>query len=219
MEQSTTPRQHTYATHTEVELVAASRDGYAAAYAELWSRNHRLVYSVARAQQYRSSGDTGDIGVDADDIVAEAFACVWEQMLNGGGPKVAFKAYIVQVARNISVRNFRASLATITNVELEEEFATGLTTSPFFGIIDDTADATVRYEEQQAALTAFKQLPESWQQVIWWQDVEDISRTEVAKRLGLSLNAVSALRRRAQSGLRQAYRESPVHADAMLLAG
>ncbi len=182
MDTQETPGNVGFATQSEQELTEASRGGDAAAYAELWRRTHRLVYSVTRARS----------AFDADDIVAAAYAAVWEQFLKGGGPRVAFKAYVVQVARNLATRAFLAAARTITDDEIEPD------------PVEDTGARVVRFEEQSDVMLAFQQLPENWQQALWWSEVEGLSCAEIGQRLGLSPNGVSALTRRAREGLRLA---------------
>lgn len=183
---------------SEAELIEASRDGNAAAYAELWSRTRRLVYSIART---RNAGD-------ADDIVAATFTAVWEQLLAGKGPREAFKAYVAQVARNLAAQMYRTSLKTSTNIEIGEIADTNADcgwalTSGNDAV--DAADQIIRKAEQQGAIAAFQQLPEAWQQAIWWQDVDGLGRIEVARRLQMSPTAVSSLTCRAREGFRIAY--------------
>ena len=52
---------------------------------------------------------------------------------------------------------------------------------------------------------AFLSLPERWRAVLWHTEIEEISPAEVAPLFGLSLTGVTAVRRSARDGLRQAY--------------
>ena len=167
----------------DVSLIAASRNGEQAAYAELWRRHREAALRTARPLA-RS---------DAEDVVAEAFASIWIQIRNGQGPREYFRAYALTVVRNISARWYRDRQRTVTGVEFDGDPVPG-------------GDALLEVsEDQQEILAAFETLPERWRQILWWMEVDQLSRSEAAERLELSPNSVSVLMRRAKEGLRIAW--------------
>lgn len=166
-------------------LIAASRDGSEPAFAELWRRHSGAAHTVARRLAFS----------DAEDVVSEAFETVWEQLGRGSGPREYFRAYVFTVVRNIAARQYRLRQRTITGVEIEG--------APVQG----GDEALALTENVHEVLEAFQTLPERWQLVLWWMEVEGLPRGEVVQRLDLSPNAVSVLLRRAKEGLRVAWLE------------
>ena len=112
----------------------------------------------------------------------------------GGGPDVAFRAYLLTAVRRLHVDKIRAS-AKVRPTDDLEQFDPG---TPF-------KDTAVDNFENAAAAKAFASLPERWQLVLWHLEVEGQKPAEVAPLLGMSANSVSALAYRASEGLRQAY--------------
>lgn len=169
----------------DAELISAVRGGDTEAYGELFARHVGAANRLAR--QLVAPGD-------ADDLVAEAFAKVLGVLQRGGGPDVAFRAYLLTSVRRLHVDRLR-STAKVRPTDDLTPFETGV---PF----EDTAVAAF---ENQAAAKAFASLPERWQLVLWHTEVEGQKPAEVAPLLGMSANSVSALAYRAREGLRQAF--------------
>ena len=171
----------------DAELISAVRGGDVDAYGELFSRHVEAARRLAR--QLVSSGD-------ADDLVSEAFAKVLVVLQRGGGPDLAFRAYLLTAVRRLHVDKIRAGARLHTTGDLTP-FDPGV---PF-------RDTAVEGFESAAAARAFASLPERWQTVLWHTEVEGQKPAEVAPLLGMSANSVSALAYRAREGLRQAFLE------------
>nr|WP_281363299.1 sigma-70 family RNA polymerase sigma factor [Nocardioides perillae] len=131
---------------------------------------------------------------DADDLVSDAFGKVLGVLQRGGGPDLAFRAYLLTAVRRLHVDRVRAGRRTQPTDDLEP-FDPG---TPF-------RDTAVEGFEGSAAARAFASLPERWQLVLWHTEVEGQKPAEVAPLLGMSPNSVAALAYRAREGLRQAY--------------
>jgi hypothetical protein len=67
--------------------------------------------------------------------------------------------------------------------------------------------------DQSLAAQAFRKLPDQWQEVLWYTEVEGMAPRDVAPLLGLTANAVAALAYRAREGLRASWVQ--VHLDAL----
>jgi RNA polymerase sigma factor (sigma-70 family) len=172
------------ASMSDAELIAASREGNADAYAELYRRHRDSALAGARALTRSRS--------DADDVVSDAFAKVLRVLQNGGGPELAFRPYLLTAVRNSFYDKVRRTREQPTDDVQLEGAAEPVTPA-------DTQDDT------SFAAAAFATLPERWQQVLWYTEVEGKSAAQVAPILGLAPNAVAALAYRAREGLRQAY--------------
>ncbi|MBA2444279.1 MAG: sigma-70 family RNA polymerase sigma factor [Nocardioidaceae bacterium] len=170
---------------SDPELISAVRGGDRHAYGLLFERHQAAALSLAR----QIAGPS-----DADDLVSDAFIKVLRVLTGGGGPDVAFRAYLLTAVRSLHIDRIRAN-SKVTPSDQLEKFDLGV---PF-------VDPAVSHFENTAAAKAFASLPERWQLVLWHLEVENQKPAEVAPLLGLTPNSVSALAYRAREGLRQAY--------------
>lgn len=167
------------------QLLVLARSGHDDAYAELFRRFRPVALRLAR----RLSAPA-----EAEDIVSEAFAQVLGQLRQGAGPDRAFRAYVLTSVRHEAGR--RAKLRQ--RVQPTDDLAKIDQAVPFgHGQLDSFERDLVR--------SAFASLPERWQTVLWYLDVEGLKPHEISERLDLKPNSVSALVYRARAGLREAY--------------
>ncbi|BBH16406.1 hypothetical protein Back2_06930 [Nocardioides baekrokdamisoli] len=169
----------------DAELISAVRAGDIEAYGTLFARHADAARRLAR--QLVSAGDV-------DDLVSEAFSKVLGVLQRGGGPDLAFRAYLLTSLRRLHVDKLRASSRLTTTDDLTP-YDPGV---PF-------NDTVVSGFENATAAKAFASLPERWQQVLWHTEVEGQKPADIAPLLGMSANSVSALAYRAREGLRQAF--------------
>jgi RNA polymerase sigma factor (sigma-70 family) len=180
------------ATASDESLVAGARSGDRGAFAVLWERHARSGLRVAR--QFTSS-------LDADDLVAEAFTQIYRQVLAGGGPDGSFRPYLYTTIRNLACRWGRQSQEIpIDDLDgIEDPFA-----------LDDPAVAAL---DRSFTVRAFRSLPDRWQSVLWYTEVEGMDPHEVAPLLGLTPNSAAALSYRAREGLRTAWLQAHISDD------
>ena len=176
---------------SDAELIAAVRAGDRAAFAQLYERHERAARRMAR--QLSASPH------DVDDLVAEAFARVFDMLSAGRGPDSAFRAYLLTAVRNGMYERARRD----RRLELSEDMGRHDRGEPWV----DPAEAELN---SVLAARAFASLPERWRTVLWYSEVEQESTAEVGSRLGLRPNAVAALAYRAREGLRQAFLQAHV---------
>ncbi|HSV38964.1 MAG TPA: sigma-70 family RNA polymerase sigma factor, partial [Nocardioidaceae bacterium] len=172
-------------TPSDAELISRVRGGDLDAYGDLFERHVDAARRLAR-QLLR--------GPDSDDLVSDAFTKVMAVLQNGGGPDVAFRAYLLTAVRRLHVDKIR-SQSRLTTTDDMTQFDPG---TPFH-------DTAVAGFESGAAAKAFASLPERWQLVLWHLEVEGQKPADIAPLLGMSANSVSALAYRAREGLRQAF--------------
>ena len=170
---------------TDPELISQVRAGDVAAYGTLFSRHVDAATRLARVL-------VG--GPDADDLVSEAFVKVLNVLLAGGGPDVAFRAYLLTAVRRLHVDKIRSNQKLTTTGDM----------TPYDPGVPFT-DTAIAGFEGGAAAKAFASLPERWQLVLWHLEVENQKPADIAPLLGMSANSVSALAYRAREGLRQAF--------------
>jgi RNA polymerase sigma factor (sigma-70 family) len=176
---------------SDAELIEAVRGGTTQAYGQLYTRHVHAANNLAR-QLAKSP-------MEADDLVADAFAKVLTALRAGGGPDVAFRAYLLTAVRHTAYDKTRRD----RKVELADDVeaisgAERIMSVPF----QDTAVAQL---DRSLAVRAFASLPERWQTVLWHTEIEGQAPAEVAPLLGLTPNGVSATAYRAREGLRKAY--------------
>jgi RNA polymerase sigma factor (sigma-70 family) len=151
----------------------------------------------------------------ADDIVAEAFTRVLKAIRAGGGPGLAFRAYLLTAVRNTANDWLRASRRVTAVGDVENDLEDRVPEENL-GLArlsrGPEAEAEARIEAQLVA-RAFSKLPARWQAVLWQLEVEARAPAAVAPGFGLSANGVSALAVRAREGLRQAYLAEHVGAN------
>ncbi|WP_198672008.1 sigma-70 family RNA polymerase sigma factor, partial [Desertihabitans aurantiacus] len=176
---------------SDATLIEEIRRGGMDAAAELYARHHESASRFATGLAGRS---------DAEDLVSEAFARTLTQLRDGGGPDTAFRPYFLTAVRNTWTSRARKD-ARVTWLEDYH----GVEQSP-------TVAATPEEMEQSLDLEvlrrAFGELPERWQLVLWHTAVEGDPPATVARLLGTSAGAVSALAYRARKGLAAAYLEA-----------
>lgn len=175
---------------SDAELITAVRSGEAAAFGVLYERHAAAARAVAH--QYSNSA------ADADDAVSDAFHRVFSTIQGGAGPDVAFRAYLFTVVRRVAMGRVESGRRVQATDDLE-------TFEAAFGPGEATEDPTFAGFERGVVSRAYKSLPERWQAVLWYTEVERLSPAEIAPVLGLTANGVAALAYRAREGLRQAY--------------
>ncbi|WP_309616934.1 sigma-70 family RNA polymerase sigma factor [Salinibacterium sp.] len=176
-------------TVSDETLVEQTRSGDQRAFAELWRRHVRSGARVAR--QFTSS-------IDADDLVAEAYTRIYRRVLAGGGPTGAFRPYLYTTIRNLASTWGAAS----HDVQVDEiaDFEDPTT-------IDDPVALAL---DRTLTARAFRSLPERWQTVLWYTEVEGMDPHEVAPILAMTANGVAALSYRAREGLRRAWLQAHI---------
>jgi RNA polymerase sigma factor (sigma-70 family) len=169
---------------SDADLVLRTRSGDSGSFGELWRRHYRSGITVARS--ITSS-------LDADDLVQEAYARIYQAILKGGGPTGAFRAYLFTSIRNTAAAWGRARKETTIDVleALEDP--------------ETTAAATEEALDRSLTVQAFRSLPTRWQEVLWYTEIEGMKPAEVAPLLGMKATAVAQLAFRAREGLREAW--------------
>lgn len=178
--------------HDLLHAIRTSTDR--AAYAELYRRH----VDAARAAAYRIAPK-----LDQDDVVSESFTRILQALENGAGPGESFRPYLYQTVRRVSI-DFSVAAGgevPVDGVELPDPDS-----------LHDIADVI---GDQTAVAQTLAALPERWQAVLWYTEVEGFAPREAARLLGLSANNVSQIRRRARNRFRDLFvNQEPVLTDS-----
>lgn len=177
-------------TSSDPELIAGVRAGDSAAFGVLYERHVGAARKVAA--QYTNTV------TDIDDVVSESFSRVLRALQRGDGPDLAFRAYLFTIVRRTGMDIIDKAIRTKPRDDMSPyESAIGYEASSDEPALDEF--------EHGVVADAFKSLPERWQAVLWYTEVEKKNPKEIAPLLGLSANGVAALAYRAREALRQAY--------------
>ncbi|MFF2841713.1 RNA polymerase sigma factor [Paenarthrobacter sp. NPDC057981] len=171
-------------------LIAQVRASQPAAFGELFHRYGGIALYVASKEADNAS--------DAEDIVGDAFAVVFQALKEGGGPRHSFRGYLLSTVRRMAHRR---------NVQGRRAFPMKSPLPEDIGNDHSWPDA----DETAVLIHALRSLPHRWQSVLWFSEVEAMKPAQIAEVMGISPNAASALSIRARKGLRRAY----VEANAM----
>jgi RNA polymerase sigma factor (sigma-70 family) len=174
------------ASGSDPDIISRVRQGDTDAFDVLYERHWKVAQYVARSQTDNPS--------DADDVVAESFASIFQLLKEGKGPKEYFRSYLLTVVRRTAHdRNRKARRMPIAADDAILDSA----------VLD--SDPVLSDLESSIMAKAFKSLPERWQAVLWHLDIEGLKPAAAAPFVGLTPNGVSSLAIRAREGLRQAY--------------
>ncbi|MEZ5188806.1 MAG: sigma-70 family RNA polymerase sigma factor [Microbacterium sp.] len=168
----------------DADLVLRTRSGDRAAFGELWRRHYRSGIVVANSITTQ---------FDADDLVQEAYARIFQAIARGGGPTGSFRAYLFT-----SIRHTAAGWGRRQRETPIDEVDT---------LADPDAEAHATDDALDRSLTAqaYRALPTRWQEVLWYTEIEQMKPAEVAPLLGMKAAAVAQLAFRAREGLREAW--------------
>ena len=175
----------------DADLVLRSRSGDADAFGELWRRHYGSAIVAARSIT---------TSFDADDLVQESYAKIFQAIRRGGGPTGSFRAYLFTAIRNTAAAwgGSRRETAVDELAEFEDPATS-----------EEAVDAAL---DRSLTTTAFRSLPSRWQEVLWYTEVEQMKPAEVAPLLGMKASAVSQLAFRAREGLREAWIQAHIAA-------
>ena len=180
---------------TEEELLDRARQGDKTAFGALYLRHRDAARKVA--------GMASTSAADAEDAVAEGFARVFAALPRMAGREITFRPYLLTAVRNAATDRLRRERRVDLRDTVPDEPA-GLTA-------DDVALLGL---ERNLVGEALQALPSRWRTVLWLTEVEGLSPAEVSRRIGIKPNAVAALAYRARKGLREAYLQAHLQAEA-----
>ena len=182
---------------SDLELVAAVRNGHDAAFEELYERYRPRIASFMR-------GMVRDAG-RAEDLTQEAFVSALRR-LRETDSEIAFKPWIYRIARNQAIDSHRRS-ARAEEISMDAE--RGLRPSDHSRLVDAAAPdaALVAKERLDHLCGAFDELSDVQARVIVMRELEGRSYREIAETLDITRPAVESALFRARRRLESEYAE------------
>jgi RNA polymerase sigma factor (sigma-70 family) len=180
---------------SEDELLDRAREGDRSAFGTLYLRHRDAARKVA--------GMCASSAADAEDAVAEGFARVFAALPRMAGRQIAFRPYLLTCVRNAATDRLRRE----RRIDLREQM-------PETAGSAQADDMALMGLERNLVGEALQALPARWRTVLWLTEVEGLSPAEVSRRIGIKPNAVAALAYRARKGLREAYLQAHLKAEA-----
>jgi RNA polymerase sigma factor (sigma-70 family) len=180
---------------SEDELLDRAREGDRSAFGTLYLRHRDAARKVA--------GMCASTAADAEDAVAEGFARVFAALPRMAGRTIAFRPYLLTAVRNAATDRLRRE----RRIDLRESM-------PETAAALQADDVALLGLERNLVGEALQALPARWRTVLWLTEVEGLSPAEVSRRIGIKPNAVAALAYRARKGLREAYLQAHLRAEA-----
>jgi RNA polymerase sigma factor (sigma-70 family) len=180
---------------SEDELLDRAREGDRSAFGTLYLRHRDAARKVA--------GMCASSAADAEDAVAEGFARVFAALPRMAGRQIAFRPYLLTCVRNAATDRLRRE----RRIDLREQMPETAGTA-------QADDMALMGLERNLVGEALQALPARWRTVLWLTEVEGLSPAEVSRRIGIKPNAVAALAYRARKGLREAYLQAHLKAEA-----
>ena len=171
--------------HLNGDLIRRAQEGEPSVVGEIYERYQRGIY---RYLYYR----IGDLHT-AEDLTSEVFLRMIEKLPNYSGHSLAFRAWLFQIARNLSIDHYRR-MSVRKNVQLVEEHPEGK---------DEPLEMITKELTSQKLYHALIKLPENQRDVIVMRFVVGMPVREVAETLHKSENSVKGLQRRALKSLRE----------------
>ncbi len=185
---------HSADAESDEALVSRVRAGDTDAFETLFERHRGMARNVAARHT--------DNYADAWDVVSDAFAAVFESLADGKGPNSFFRGYLLTIVRRLAYTANRAGF----RIQPTEE-------THVLDSVEETQDPLLADFESTAVAQAFKALPERWQAVLWYVDIEGMKPAAASAMLGINPNGVSALAIRARERLRQIYLQQHITAS------
>jgi RNA polymerase sigma-70 factor (ECF subfamily) len=169
----------------QTELIISAQQGSPEAVGELYEAHYQSVY---RYLYYR----TGDPYL-AEDLTGEVFIRMVESLSRFQGGARALRAWLFQIARNLSIDHYRRTHSH-SNVSMSEGIAAPLEAP------DEIAERRLYW---QKLLRALKGLTADQRDVLILRFVSGMALSEVADTLHRSEDAIKGLQRRGLLALRE----------------
>ncbi len=181
---------------TDAELMALVSRADETAFAELYDRYERSVYSLVFFKLKNES--------DAEDVTEEVFIKLW-QRASAYAERGSVGAYIMTVAKNAATDHLRKKQDTLSLTLEAEDGSTngGREERELADTSNGPEDEVLRLERIEAVRSAIGSLPEHHSEVITLCDINEMSYRDAADVLSVDIGTVKSRLSRARRALRE----------------
>lgn len=191
--EGTRPHSGKSASNEERTLVSQAKSGHSSAFGELYKchrlRIYRTAFRILRNQQ------------DAEDAVQQSFQRAFTN-LGQFREDSAFATWVTRIAINEALMMLRRRRVTTPLFETNND-AKWTSVLNLVDVGPTPEQALVKNEDRAAVTLAISRLRESLRTVALLRELQGLSNTETARRLGLTVSAVKARTFHARRQLRQ----------------
>jgi RNA polymerase sigma-70 factor (ECF subfamily) len=182
-------------TSDEAVLVARLQAGDQAAYAQLVEEHAGRIYRLA----LRMMGNEAD----AEDVLQETFLSAFKS-INTFQARSSLSTWLYRIASNVALMRLRRNEPVQVSVDEPLERDDGeMIPRQFFDFCCLPEEELVRDEVRQEMKRAVEELPPNLRSVFVLRDIEELSTSETADALDLSISAVKSRLMRARLKLRE----------------
>ncbi len=182
------------AERADEELVVAAGQGDRQAFGALLERHHRSV--VQFVYRYLSLADRQT----AEDLAQDIFLSVWKSAPSYE-PRGRAMVWLYRVATNACL-NYRRNWRLRRTVSLDPDVHREAGAQEYGSSVPDGATSAIASEEAASVRAAVAQLPSRERAAVVLRHFHELSYTDIAEVLGLSVPAVESLLFRARKRLR-----------------
>jgi RNA polymerase sigma-70 factor (ECF subfamily) len=177
----------------EKDILKKIKKGDKEAFGELYDFYAPKIYRFVRLKV--------DSQETAQDLTSEAFLKIWQHIQDQRKIRERFQSLLYKIARNLVIDFYRAR--SVREILIEDNFEE-------FSKIEadnDSSKLTIRKEELKEARMALAQIHPSYQDVIVWHFIDELSITEISEILDKNEGTVRVLIHRAVKSLRRVMEE------------
>jgi RNA polymerase sigma-70 factor (ECF subfamily) len=181
---------------TEAELVEKCRRGDREAWETIVRTRHSRIYNLA----YRFTGRFDE----AEDLTQEVFLKVYRTLHTYKAESGAFETWIVRVARNHFIDNYRKFKTERQHTNPLEDETEAVDHS--HSRIENPGQALERREAAEQVQRLLESLPEDQREAVVLRDLEELSYEEIAEILGVPIGTVKSRINRGRIGMARSMR-------------
>lgn len=173
----------------EKDILKKIKKGDKEAFGELYDFYAPKIYRFVRLKV--------DSQETAQDLTSEAFLKIWQHIQDQRKIRERFQSLLYKIARNLVIDFYRAR--SVREILIEDNFEE-------FSKIEadnDSSKLVIRKEELKEARMALAQIHPSYQDVIVWHFIDELSITEISEILDKNEGTVRVLIHRAVKSLKK----------------
>lgn len=173
----------------EKDILKKIKNGNNEAFGELYDFYAPKIYRFVRLKV--------DSQETAQDLTSEAFLRIWQHIQEQRKIRERFQALLYKIARNLVIDFYRSKSMREILIEDDLEEFSNIESG------EDSEELVLRQEEMKGVRRALAQIHPSYQDIIVWYYIDELSITEIAEIVEKNEGTVRVLIHRAVKSLRK----------------